>query len=106
MDSDRWLATASADATAHLADAKYSVAESLYANGREFRAYRREQDDFDVLFGAYVEAAFAYRLGHRASVGIFGRYDLVEELEGSLGPNEFRFDPSGWSAGAFFGFDF
>jgi hypothetical protein len=84
-------------------DAEHS--ESLYVsrNGGEDQLggqWHNGADETVLRAGAFVQAALGVVLTSDIVVDVFGRYDWVADVEGTVGPSQYDISLEGFSAGA------
>jgi hypothetical protein len=60
----------------------------------------------ECLFGYYVQAEVGLRIYRELHLGVFGRYDWLENVSGNVGPSRYEINPSGGSLGGTVGLDF
>ncbi|MFH1969444.1 MAG: hypothetical protein ABIJ53_03905 [Verrucomicrobiota bacterium] len=60
----------------------------------------------ECLFGYYVQAEVGVRIYRELHLGIFGRYDWLENVSGNVGPSRYEVNPSGGSMGGTVGLHF
>ncbi|MFH1477184.1 MAG: hypothetical protein ABIH24_06820, partial [Verrucomicrobiota bacterium] len=90
-------------------DANYN--ETLFEsyNGRVPQAVKYWNDSAsgtECLFGYYVQAEVGVRIYRGLHLGIFGRYDWLENVSGDVGPARYEVNPSGGSMGGTLGLQF
>lgn len=90
-------------------DATYS--ETLYAlnNGgtrQELKYWSNSASGTEYLFGYYVQAEVGIQIYRELHLGLFGRYDWLENISGDLGPSRYEVNPSGGSLGGTVGLNF
>ena len=79
--------------------------ETLYAamnngNRETLQTWNDSQDYSECKFGGFVQAQLGLRIIDGFGVGIFGRYDWLENMSGSLGQSRYMINPEGGSLGA------
>ncbi len=57
-------------------------------------------DEMDIALGFYLQGGLRYQLTEDVSIEGFGRYDYVDNVSNSVGPNSYDIDLSGFSIGA------
>ena len=60
----------------------------------------------EYLFGYYVQAEVGVRIYRELHLGVFGRYDWLENVTGSVGPSRYEVNPTGGSMGGTVGLQF
>jgi len=79
--------------------------EVLYASQNNaapqvLQSWTDSQDYSECKFGYFVQANIGLRIIDGFGVGIFGRYDWVENMSGSVGQSRYVINPEGGSVGA------
>ncbi len=90
-------------------DATYE--ETLYAsaNGgvpQTLNYWNNSSSGTECLFGYYVQAELGVHIYRGLHLGIFGRYDWLETVSGTVGPSSYQVNPSGGSMGGTLGLSF
>jgi len=90
-------------------DATYE--ETLYesSNGGSSQVLQYWNDNSsgtECLFGYYVQAEVGVRIYRELHLGVFGRYDWLENVSGNVGPSRYEVNPSGGSLGGTIGLNF
>ena len=87
-----------------LVDLEASRTETLHASGagksRTIRRWSDRTDDTDVLPGFYLSLEAGYAFNQNLSLSVFGRYDWMGDVSGSVGPAGYSVDLDGWTVGA------
>lgn len=60
----------------------------------------------EYVFGCYVQAEVGVRIYRELHLGVFGRYDWMENVSGNVGPSRYEVNPSGGSMGGTVGLNF
>ncbi|MBU1733759.1 MAG: hypothetical protein KJ692_00785 [Verrucomicrobia bacterium] len=60
----------------------------------------------ECLFGYYVQAEVGVRIYRELHLGVFGRYDWLENVSGNVGPASYEINPAGGSMGGTLGLNF
>jgi hypothetical protein len=60
----------------------------------------------EYLFGYYVQVELGVRVYRELHLGVFGRYDWLENVSGNVGPSHYEVNPSGGSMGGTVGVNF
>ena len=85
-------------------DLEASRTETLHASGagksRTIRRWSDRTDDTDVLPGFYLSLEAGYAFNQNLSLSVFGRYDWMGDVSGSVGPAGYSVDLDGWTVGA------
>ena len=81
-----------------------SYSETLYAsmnNGspETLQTWNDSQDYSECKFGGFVQAQLGLRVIDGLGVGIFGRYDWMENMSGNIGQSRYMINPEGGSLG-------
>ncbi|MFA5342777.1 MAG: hypothetical protein WC381_02290 [Kiritimatiellia bacterium] len=97
--------------TLNMVEKDASYEETLYEsrNGgapQVLKAWGDTSSGTECLFGYYVQAEVGVRIYRELHLGIFGRYDWLENVSGSVGPSRYEVNPSGGSLGGTVGIDF
>ena len=90
-------------------DATYE--ETLYesSNGglpQVLKYWSDNSSGTECMFGYYVQAEVGVRIYRELHLGVFGRYDWLENVSGNVGPSRYEVNPSGGSMGGTVGLNF
>ena len=90
-------------------DATYE--ETLYASNNEgsrqvLKYWSDSSSGTECMFGYYVQAEVGVRIYRELHLGVFGRYDWLENVSGNVGPSRYEVNPSGGSMGGTVGLNF
>ena len=90
-------------------DAMYE--ETLYASSsggspQVLKYWSDNSSGTEYLFGYYVQAEVGVRIYRELHLGVFGRYDWLENVSGNVGPSRYEVNPSGGSMGGTVGLNF
>jgi hypothetical protein len=105
----------SAGAALHLVDWDATHEETLYRNhqgaSESVQRWKDQTSGTDVVWGGFAQVSGGLALDSEdASTGIvlqaFARWDVTEDLDGTVGPSTFTLDLDAFSAGAMAGFLF
>ncbi|MDF3129969.1 hypothetical protein P0Y35_12245 [Kiritimatiellaeota bacterium B1221] len=103
----------SAGAAMHLVDWKATHQETLHQSNRSapVREWKDEASKTDLVWGGFGQVAGGLKFGpdqdpSRYFLQGFARWDITEDLKGTVGPSEFTLDLDAFSAGAMAGFFF
>lgn len=104
-------AQASGGLSINVADYDATHFERLYVSvdggeAVELRQWFQDNSGTRVLWGGYVQGTLGIQLSRLWSLSGFARYDWNQDLEGSIGPSDFRMELSAFSTGAQVGFSF
>lgn len=97
--------------TVNYVDADGVYAEALYANqaggdATIVNTWRASHAEAEFMTGFYLQAGLFYNVYRGLQLGVFGRYDWLEDFLGSVGPLQYTVSPSGGSYGASLGVNF
>ncbi|MCG2661704.1 MAG: hypothetical protein L6437_15840 [Kiritimatiellae bacterium] len=90
-------------------DATYeeTLYESNNGGSRQVLKYWSDSSSgTECLFGYYVQAEVGVRIYRELHLGVFGRYDWLENVLGNVGPSSYEVNPSGGSMGGTVGLNF
>ncbi len=90
--------------TINLAETDAVYEETLYEswNGAPpsvLKEWRDAEDDTETIFGYFVQAEAGLRLTSWVELGVFGRYDWLENINCDIGPSRYVVNPEGGSLG-------
>ena len=107
MSANWWRLSLSgiAGPTFNLVNIQTDYTETLYAsvnNGtpEALQTWNDSQDYSECKFGGFVQAQLGLRIIDGVGVGIFGRYDWLENMSGNVGQSRYMINPEGGSLGA------
>ena len=97
--------------TLNLVEKDATYEETLYesANGGSPQMLQYWQDSSsgtEYLFGYYVQGEVGVRIYRGLQVGVFGRYDWLENVSGNVGQSRYEVNPAGGSMGGTVGVQF
>ena len=79
--------------------------ETLYASANNgtpqaIQSWHDSQDYSECKFGGFLQVQLGLRIIDGIGLGIFGRYDWIENMSGNFGQSRFMINPEGGSLGA------
>ncbi len=90
-------------------DATYEETLFESSNGRSpqvLKYWGNSSSGTEYMFGYYVQAEVGVRIYRELHLGVFGRYDWLENVSGNVGPSRYEVNPSGGSLGGTVGLNF
>ena len=102
-ESHRFVLGLSSGFALNIADweASYQEDLSVRQNGGALsllKRYHFDNSGTDVLPGVYIEVNANYRITKHVALFVGGRYDWAGTIHDSVGPSDFSFKASGWTA--------
>ncbi len=90
--------------TLNLAETDATYQETLYESwdggpASVLKEWRDSEDDTDTLFGYFVQAEAGLRITSWIELGVFGRYDWLENITCDIGQSRYVVNPEGGSLG-------
>lgn len=90
--------------TINLAETDAVYEETLYeswngAPASVLKEWRDAEDETETIFGYFVQAEAGLRLTSWVELGVFGRYDWLENINCDIGPSRYVVNPEGGSLG-------
>ncbi|MDD5678287.1 MAG: cell envelope integrity protein TolA [Kiritimatiellae bacterium] len=97
--------------TLNMVDKDASYEETLYESSsggmpQVLQYWNDTSSGTEYLLGYYVQAELGVLLYHQLHLGVFGRYDWLENVSGTVGPSRYEVNPSGGSMGGTIGINF
>lgn len=107
----RLLAAGMAGPTMNYIDAEGTYEETLYASANRTEAlaqktWQASHAESEFTAGFYLQAGLFIDVVAGLQLGIFGRYDWLEDFLGATGPSQYKVNLSGGSYGASIGMNF
>lgn len=106
-----WAVQASAGLTLNIADWDADQTETLFVSrdggaAAAQQTWRNDGSGTELKPGFFIQAGVSRQLNDRWSVNMFGRYDMIGDIDVDAGPSAGTADLSGWSVGGGIGFRF
>ena len=108
----RWLyLTGTTGPTLNIAETDASYLETLYeirnkGTPSALMTWGDEQNNTECMVGLFVQGQFGIRIVKGLELGVFGRYDWLENVSGDVGQGSYVVNPEGGSFGGTVNFAF
>jgi hypothetical protein len=91
--------------TFNMVNIETAYTETLFASANNgspeaIQTWNDSQDYSECKFGGFVQVQLGLRIIDGMGVGIFGRYDWLENMSGNFGQSRYMINPEGGSLGA------